>query len=177
MDDCLLLKGELRLLKDYCENKVVVELGTYTGESAKIIASVAKEIYTVDVYDIPIKSDFGEECKVNYSYEDNLRKFSNYKNIHIIKAVSWQAAENFDNNSLDVVFVDASHIQSNVTRDAINWKVKLKKGGLMLFHDYNACHKGVVDAVNKLIACDNDFEEEPFRKVYKNNSIKILRRV
>lgn len=58
--------------------------------------------------------------------------------------------DQFDDESLDFVFIDGDHTFDNVMLDIILWSRKVKKGGIVAGHDYYH-HRagGVVPAVNK----------------------------
>jgi predicted O-methyltransferase YrrM len=49
---------------------------------------------------------------------------------------SHKASEQFLNHSLDFVWIDAAHDYFNVKRDILSWTSKLKRDGIILFHDY-----------------------------------------
>jgi hypothetical protein len=69
-------------------------------------------------------------------------------NIIPYKMFSHEAAELFANESLDFVFIDASHDYDNVMIDLKAWYPKIKQGGVFAGHDYTAGWTGVVSAVN-----------------------------
>jgi predicted O-methyltransferase YrrM len=74
----------------------------------------------------------------------------NYGRIECIKSKSWNWLQQVEDNSLHMVFVDGDH--EEVERD-LPWFEKLKKGGLMLFHDYTPSRfPHVVEAVHALKA-------------------------
>jgi len=54
----------------------------------------------------------------------------------IIKDISENAVKQFKNESLDFVYLDASHMFSGFALDLINWWEKLKFGGLFAGHDF-----------------------------------------
>jgi predicted O-methyltransferase YrrM len=54
----------------------------------------------------------------------------------IIARPSVEAAENFDDNSMDFVFLDADHSYESVKADITAWWPKIKPGGWLCGHDY-----------------------------------------
>ena len=67
-----------------------------------------------------------------------------------IKGTSWEMANNFEDESVDFVFIDAGHEYDSVVKDITSWLPKIKKGGIISGHDYfNPC--GVKQAVDELI--------------------------
>jgi hypothetical protein len=72
------------------------------------------------------------------------------KYITPIRKSSIEAANLYSNNSLDFVFIDASHDYENVKNDILAWYPKVKPGGIFSGHDYPAW-SGVRDAVNEFL--------------------------
>ena len=56
------------------------------------------------------------------------------------------AVNNFENESLDFVWIDGLHQYNQVLKDCRNYWPKLKKGGLFCGHDYK-----VIPGVNKAV--------------------------
>jgi predicted O-methyltransferase YrrM len=65
-----------------------------------------------------------------------------------IKSYSWEASKNFEDNSVDFVFIDADHEYESVVKDIDSWLPKVKKGGIISGHDY-ITWKGVKLAVDQ----------------------------
>jgi hypothetical protein len=71
--------------------------------------------------------------------------------MHVVKTLrmaSLEAATLYEDNSLDFVFVDATHTYDNVKLDIQAWLPKVKPGGLLTGHDYGG---GVKQAVDELL--------------------------
>lgn len=66
-----------------------------------------------------------------------------------IRSLSVEAASQFSNNSLDFVYIDASHEYEDVKDDINAWLPKVKVGGTIAGDDYNS--RNVSRAVNELI--------------------------
>jgi hypothetical protein len=54
----------------------------------------------------------------------------------IIKQFGKDAAKQFDNESLDFVYIDAQHSFDSVVEDIETWMPKVKKGGVLAGHDF-----------------------------------------
>ena len=74
-------------------------------------------------------------------------------NINIVKGISWEMANLYENNTLDFIFIDAAHDYESVTKDITNWKPKLKENGLLGGHDYH--HPPVKKAVDDIFGEEN----------------------
>jgi predicted O-methyltransferase YrrM len=127
------------LLNEQCpgEGLVVVEIGTYSGyTSAHLLRYVPRieHIYAVDIRkpEGPIGNQIAGEERATF-----------------IQGWSHEAAEHFDDASLDLVFIDADHSQEAVARDLLAWVPKVKPGGVIAGHDYGShSHPGVKVAVD-----------------------------
>jgi ubiquinone/menaquinone biosynthesis C-methylase UbiE len=87
---------------------------------------------------------------------------------------SLEAVNLYDDESLDFVFIDASHEYEDVKNDILAWLPKVKEGGFIGGHDYSSSWDGVVRAVDEIfnnseLVIDEYcwlYEKKP--KVFKN---------
>lgn len=75
-------------------------------------------------------------------------KFSDRAQLHVM--TTREASALVPNYSLDFVFIDADHSEAAVTDDIAHWRKKVKSGGWLGGHDYNAKFPGVMAAVNRM---------------------------
>jgi predicted O-methyltransferase YrrM len=135
---------------------VFVELGVWKGHSISFLADALrnknKKIYAVDIFeDWDKNKDVQEEVKhISEIYNTVLKKTNTRHLITDIKSISWEAANLFEDNSVDFVFIDADHSYESVKKDIKNWLPKIKKNGIIAGHDFHA--ESVSSAVNELIA-------------------------
>jgi predicted O-methyltransferase YrrM len=66
----------------------------------------------------------------------------------LITGDSAAAAAEFEDGALDFVFIDADHSYEAVRRDIDAWRSKVRTGGWLGGHDYNAKFPGVIRAVD-----------------------------
>jgi len=64
---------------------------------------------------------------------------------------SIEAAQRYQNGSLDFVFIDATHDYENVRADILAWRPKVKVGGYLGGHDFILNYPGVIQAVHELV--------------------------
>jgi len=126
--------------------KNLVEVGVWKGHSISYLAKKIQEFTTdVNIYAVDLFSE-SPDFKKNYSarsqlpiiydiYNENLRRAGVRDMIKDIKGWSWEAADQFENKSLDFVFLDASHDTESVIKDIDAWLPKMKSGGLFSGHD------------------------------------------
>lgn len=142
---------------------VLVELGTWKGHSISYLGKKLLEqsydfkLYGVDLFDdsyIHTKegnSYLASQMKYIYDvYNQNLIDAGVREVIKDIKGNTWEVASQFEDNSVDFVFIDADHNYESVKKDILSWLPKMKKGGIMSGHDYfnNTC--GVKQAVDEI---------------------------
>jgi predicted O-methyltransferase YrrM len=68
-----------------------------------------------------------------------------------IRGLSSEAVSQFEDESLDVVFIDLTHTYESVKEDIGLWLPKVKSGGILSGHDYEDSWPGVVKAVDEML--------------------------
>lgn len=141
------------------DNATFVEVGTWKGQSAaymgvEIINSKKNiKFYCIDPWtgETNDSNPRAYDCmeKINNSlYECFLENVDSIKSvIHPIRMKSVEASENFEDNSIDFVFIDASHNYEDVLIDIKTWYPKVKNNGVIAGHDYH--HQEVKRAVDE----------------------------
>jgi cephalosporin hydroxylase len=71
--------------------------------------------------------------------------------INPIRTTSLEAAQYYEDRSIDFVFIDAAHDYENVKADLNAWYPKVKKGGFIGGHDYDLNWYGVVKGINEVL--------------------------
>jgi predicted O-methyltransferase YrrM len=120
------------------DGAVFVEVGSWKGRSAafmavEIINSKKKiNFYCVDSW----QGDISGGLKNIDVYDEFI---SNMKDVlysvKIIRKLSTQASKDFEDKSIDFIFIDASHDYESVLEDIRHWYPKLKEGGTIAGHD------------------------------------------
>ena len=123
-----------------------VEVGVLRGPTFKSLMITCPNLTLtgVDTF-IPDKVWKSQEIKNSedmlkikplYWYQELLDFCEDYNGrAKIIRNFSNQAVNEFKDESLDFVFIDASHDFESVNEDIYNWKDKVKKGGMVSGHD------------------------------------------
>jgi hypothetical protein len=138
------------------ENATIVELGCWRGKSSSFLAvEVMKanknfNLHFVDTWggspehytDQNLVDEINED-KIYNEFISNLSKVDTPYTIH--RMTSLEAAEAFENNSVDFVFFDTNHSYGYVTKELKAWFPKVKKLGVMAGHDYRTGVRVAVD--------------------------------
>lgn len=82
---------------------------------------------------------------------ENIKPVSDF--INPIRKPSKEAAQLYEDESLNCAFIDASHDYENVCIDINSWLPKIKKGNILAGHDF--FHAPVKDALNDLLGLNN----------------------
>lgn len=109
--------------------RLIVELGVRGGESTFVLERVAR------LFDIPLVSVDIEDCS----------GVSNYPKWHFIKSDDIEFAKQFQSwansknlpQTIDVLFIDTSHIYEHTVQEIKYWFPLLSSTAKVLFHDTN----------------------------------------
>lgn len=123
--------------------KIIVELGTHTGNSYFSFCQAVKKnklntkCFAVDTWkgdkhaSYYGKSVYKKVSKIN----DNYLNFST-----LLKKTFDEAIDDFKDQSIDLLHIDGLHTYEAVSHDFYSWLPKLKKNAIVLFHDTNVKH-------------------------------------
>jgi len=117
-----------------------VEIGVFKGEFSKhILNNWEGTLYMVDVWR-PLGDEYEDSSNhKNHmeAYQDTMENIKGFEDKGImVRATSEIAADMFQDESLDFIFIDANHAYDFVVEDISLWFPKLKKGGIFSGHDY-----------------------------------------
>lgn len=132
-------------------NLSMVEIGSFTGESAEQFALSGKfsSITCIDSWTNDPKSDAFVNCDMALAEQLFIIRTYKYHNINRMKEFSVPASHRFHNQAFDFVYIDADHEYSSVKQDIIHWLPKVKHGGYIGGHDFSIDYPGVVIAVQE----------------------------
>jgi len=117
--------------------KTFVEVGVRRGGTTFHILNHFPEV-KVYAIDTDIRQFYNDEVKERFG--DRLMPMN---------MTSEEAADEIDDNSVDLIFIDACHLYHCVKSDIVKYTPKLKEGGILCGHDID--YPGVNRAVNELI--------------------------
>jgi len=150
-------------------NIVMVEIGSFTGESSVIFAkqNAVKTLYCIDPwvggYDSDDKGAMCDFTEVERLFDERTNKYTD--KIIKIKNTSTNAINYFIENDIkvDLVYIDGNHQEHMVTEDINNYKQIIKEGMFISGHDWQ--HLPVRRAVEKTIGgIDEKFKDNSWIK-------------
>ena len=151
-----------QIISELQDGAHIVEIGCWKGCSAAFVAveiiNSGKNI-KFDCVDIWLDnwSEPNEKIRHGYKnvgtpYEQFLENMKPVENHYTpIRMASVKAAALYQDNSLDLVFIDADHEYKSVREDILAWLPKVKSGGVIAGDDYDNTFPGVIKATNELL--------------------------
>ena len=116
--------------------KVGAEIGVDKAKFTERLCKVGLKIYGVDpwlCYD-GYDPEFGQK-KLDDRFERCKRTLAPY-DCTLIRKTSMEAVKDFEDGSLDFVYIDGHHGLKWVVEDIFEWSKKVKKGGIVSGHDF-----------------------------------------
>lgn len=134
--------------------KTIVEIGSWKGRSTHALLTGCKGIvYAIDHFK-GTPSD-GEAHKEAFEdsdgvYNQFVKNVGHFTNLNIIKKSSEEAVVDFEENSIDMVFIDGDHLYESALKDINLWKNKATN--IICGHDYNfpSVKKAVDESFDKV---------------------------
>lgn len=131
---------------------IFVEVGSWKGTSSsymavEIINSKKKiKFYCVDTWKGSEEHQDDKDVINDTLFNVFINNMKSVKEYYFpIKNNSKEASKLFEDNSIDFVFIDASHKYEDILNDIKCWLPKVKYGGIIAGHDYE--YKSIKDAV------------------------------
>lgn len=160
--------------------KVGAEIGVDTALFTEALCKGGFKLFAIDPW--LNYSDYrwleADQKRMDEHFEKAKQRLAPY-DCTIIRKTSMEAIKDFEDGSLDFVYIDGNHGFKYVTEDIYEWSKKVRKGGVIAGHDYmngeKLFHmdvKWVVDAYTKAAHIDKWYilGEESNTKVGKNKS-------
>ncbi len=141
-----------KMVKNFSPGSHFVEIGSFLGKSSVYMAveiiNSGKDIKfdCIDHWQGSEEHKDKDEINLENLYRDFLKNIEPVKEIITpVRMNSIDAAKLYKPNSIDFVFIDASHDEMSVKADLTHWTPRLKESGIIAGDD--ADNEGVATAV------------------------------
>jgi len=149
------------IVDQFPSGSTFVEVGSWKGKSSAFMAvEIANskkniEFYCIDTWEGSLEHQHNKELEKLYDiFTNNMQPLQKY--YKDFRMSSLEAVHRFKDQSLDFVFIDASHEYEDVKKDIEAWLPKIKAGGILAGHDYYLgdidYFPGVKKAVNECLS-------------------------
>lgn len=143
------------MVRKYPSGSLMVEVGVYHGRSfSYLIVEMINSGKKFDCVAVDACPWEGEPC---IGFHKAMKPLEGYFRVMFEKVDSFVAANNFEDGSIDMCFIDANHTYEFVIRDIKAYLPKMKKGGTLSGHDMS--DPGVRQAVKEVFG-DNFIHDE-----------------
>ena len=116
--------------------KTGAEVGVAQGNHARILCENIPDLklYCIDVWEkYPGYHQY--KNRISRYYQIAKKQLSPY-DCQFIKKFSMDATDDFEDESLDFVYIDSAHDFKSVANDIFEWTKKVSTGGIVFGHDY-----------------------------------------
>lgn len=124
---------EGELLAEYATGKTCLEIGTYCGLSSICIAQTATRLHVVDTF---MSEQFAGGGFTLAVFVANLWKYKVRSKVCIHVGACEDVLPSLRDHSFDLAFVDGDHRFEGVKSDLIGVRRMLRRGGVLICHDY-----------------------------------------
>lgn len=151
-------RSDLAVICNELGLKLAVEIGTHQGVFAdKFLEKFNGTMICIDTWQdenhgphqtfLPnfINQSLGREF--DYKLAELLLGTKYKDRVQLRRISSSEASREFDEESIDFVYIDGGHSIPCVKRDILSWWPKVKRGGIMAGHDYIGINKHDPDLI------------------------------
>ena len=131
------------MLKEYCNNSKVLEVGVFKGEFLDYIVDNCSysSVEGVDLFEGifgsgDVNGNNMTKADLNKEYILLQDKYKDNENVNVYKSFSTTYLNHQKDNTYDIIYIDADHRYEAVKKDLISSFPKIKDGGYLMGHDY-----------------------------------------
>jgi len=120
---------------------IIVELGSHYGVSLFSFCEAAEKyspgtfVHAVDTWEGDKQAGYYDN-EVYRTVSEHRSKY-HAERCNLIRSTFDKAASYFSDKTIDILHIDGLHTYEAVKNDYLVWNKKLKKGGSIIFHDWN----------------------------------------
>jgi hypothetical protein len=130
-------QGLCCLLRDLKFNKGV-EMGVYRGHYSEALMKVNPDLDLTGIDSWKVYKGYKDYMRVDLEqgvYEE-AKERAKKRGFKLIKGFSMDVVKQFENESLDFVYIDGNHEFRHVVDDVDEWSKKVRSGGIVAGHDF-----------------------------------------
>ena len=132
-----------------------VEIGVWKGGSTAYmgveIYNSGKKIHYDAIDTFEGSREHGQVVGLYEEAVQNLKPLIDLNVVNIIRGHSQDVVSKYQDETIDFCFIDGSHEYEDVKKDIMEYLPKVKKGGILAGHDYDAIWSGVIQAVDEIL--------------------------
>ena len=152
MKNCELLLDRLEMLSKLKKGGKVAEIGVARGEFSELILKITEPdlLHLVDVWNSKTY-----HAGLFRKVADKFKNLIDEGRIQILRKLSTDAAEDFDDNYFDWIYIDTDHSYATTREELVKYAPKVKHDGIIAGHDYtmgfwsSLNRYGVIEAVHE----------------------------
>jgi predicted O-methyltransferase YrrM len=110
------------------------EIGVELGRFSKCLL---QKVPNLTLYSIDPWESYANQNSPKKFYEYAKTRLEPFDKCHMIRDYSMDAVQEFDDDFLDFVYIDANHDYEHTKEDIREWHNKVKKDGIVAGHDYS----------------------------------------
>lgn len=118
--------------------KVGAEIGVYKAAFTEKFVKAGLTMYAIDPW-LGYKGagrSQQDQARQDFLYGHSQRVLAPYPKATIIRTTSQEGVLQFQDSSLDFVYIDADHSFPHIAQDLFSWAKKVRSGGMVSGHDY-----------------------------------------
>ena len=140
----------IKIIEKVPSRNSMVEVGSLLGVSTRLFSNYFEKVISVDPYSPGYDKNDGNSKSDRLKLAENIFKirFFDDPKVKQINKPSDVAAIEFQDESLDFVYIDGAHDYESVKKDILNWKKKVKKNSYIAGDDYE--WPGLKNAVKEI---------------------------
>ena len=158
--------GQFLYLLCYMQQKEgdVVEIGSWQGRSSSFLARAVLNsqngtFYTIDHFkgssgqdrsDFTIENDDLSDLENSFNF--NMKRLGLSDAVTLLNMPCEQAATTLSNTHIRFLFIDGDHTKQGVAKDIQLFFPMLSKGSIVVFDDFRAHAKGLLEAIDEQLA-------------------------
>ena len=152
MKNCELLLDRSEMLSKLKKGGKVAEIGVAQGEFSELILKITEPdlLHLVDVWNSKTY-----HAGLFKKVADKFKNLIDEGRIQILRKLSTDAAEDFDDNYFDWIYIDTNHSYATTREELVKYAPKVKHDGIIAGHDYtmgiwiSLNRYGVIEAVHE----------------------------